>query len=225
MPGLQRNRVRNRFPPVPAQVGIGPPTFSRFEEPPHRDLDFERSDGLGVLRGTPRPQNGGPGRHDGGRQWWSAAAGIALAWARALCASLLSSAGPPFAAVASARSDSAGRAGCGAGDALPAGQRRPVRVMALLLAARDFKFLHRALRNAWLDPHVLQARAQGVRPRHLLRAHLFFAKRPRGIQPGRTRGGKPHGEQSHEGKHHRNTNEGDWIPGSDAEQKAGDEAG
>ncbi len=49
----------------------------------------------------------------------------------------------------------------------------PVLVMALLLAARDFKFLHRMLRGAWLDPHILQARAQGVTSRRLLWAHIL----------------------------------------------------
>jgi peptide/nickel transport system permease protein len=49
----------------------------------------------------------------------------------------------------------------------------PVLVMALLLAARDFKFLHRTLRKAWLDPHVLQARAQGIETPRILIAHIL----------------------------------------------------
>jgi peptide/nickel transport system permease protein len=49
----------------------------------------------------------------------------------------------------------------------------PVLVMALLLAARDFKFLHRTLRKAWLDPHVLQARAQGIGAARLLLRHIL----------------------------------------------------
>ena len=49
----------------------------------------------------------------------------------------------------------------------------PVLVMALLLAARDFKFLHRTLRKAWLDPHVLQARAQGIGTPRILIAHIL----------------------------------------------------
>jgi len=49
----------------------------------------------------------------------------------------------------------------------------PVLVVALLLAPRDFKFLHRTLRKAWLDPHVLQARAQGIGTGRLLWAHLL----------------------------------------------------
>ncbi|HZP04207.1 MAG TPA: ABC transporter permease subunit [Terracidiphilus sp.] len=54
----------------------------------------------------------------------------------------------------------------------------PVLVMALLLAARDFKFLHSALRKVWLDPHQLQARAQGIRMWRLLVAHIVPAAAP-----------------------------------------------
>ncbi len=49
----------------------------------------------------------------------------------------------------------------------------PVTVMALLLAARDFKFLDRILRGAWQTPHVLQARAQGVGGVRLLRTYVL----------------------------------------------------
>jgi peptide/nickel transport system permease protein len=56
---------------------------------------------------------------------------------------------------------------------LLAGHGGPVLVMALLLAARDFKFLHHALRKAWLDPHLLQARAQGVRTQRLVIGHIL----------------------------------------------------
>jgi peptide/nickel transport system permease protein len=49
----------------------------------------------------------------------------------------------------------------------------PLLVMTLLLAARDFKFVDRILRKTWRDPHLLQARAQGVRPLRLLLAHLL----------------------------------------------------
>lgn len=56
---------------------------------------------------------------------------------------------------------------------LLAGNGGPVLVMTLILAARDFKFLDRILRKAWRDPHVLQARAQGVRTARLLRAHIL----------------------------------------------------
>lgn len=47
--------------------------------------------------------------------------------------------------------------------------------MALLLAARDFKFLHRALAKAWRDPHLLHARAQGIRSPRLFVAHIVPA--------------------------------------------------
>jgi peptide/nickel transport system permease protein len=56
---------------------------------------------------------------------------------------------------------------------LLAGNGGPVLVMALLIAARDFKFLHRMLRKAWLEPHVLQARAQGIATMRLLVAHVL----------------------------------------------------
>lgn len=56
---------------------------------------------------------------------------------------------------------------------LLAGHGGPVLVMALLLAPRDFKFLHRTLRKAWLDPHLLQARAAGIGSARLLWAHLL----------------------------------------------------
>ena len=55
---------------------------------------------------------------------------------------------------------------------LLAGSGGPALVMALLIAARDFKFLCRMLRQAWLEPHLLQARAQGIRMRRLLVVHV-----------------------------------------------------
>jgi peptide/nickel transport system permease protein len=54
----------------------------------------------------------------------------------------------------------------------------PVLVMALLLAARDFKFLHQALRKARLDPSVLHARAQGIAMGRVLWAHILPALAP-----------------------------------------------
>lgn len=105
---------------------------------------------------------------------------LVLAWTLALCTSLISSAGRnrsllwqvpatlllavPTAAMATI--------------CLPAGNRGPVIVMALLLAARDFKFLHRALAKAWHDPHLLQARAQGVGTRWLFVGHIIPAIAP-----------------------------------------------
>lgn len=49
----------------------------------------------------------------------------------------------------------------------------PVLVMALLLAARDFKFLERTVRRSWLEPHLLYARAQGISTMRLLRFHVL----------------------------------------------------
>jgi peptide/nickel transport system permease protein len=54
----------------------------------------------------------------------------------------------------------------------------PVLVLTLLLAARDFKFLHRILRIAWKAPHLLQARAQGLRIDQLVRGHILPAVWP-----------------------------------------------
>ncbi len=100
---------------------------------------------------------------------------IALAWLLALCAALISSSGRnpsllwqspstlllavPTAAMATLcmMSDHGG----------------PVLVMTLLVAARDFKFLDRMLRKAWRDPHLLQARAQGLGTFQLVRAHVL----------------------------------------------------
>lgn len=105
---------------------------------------------------------------------------LGLAWMLAICAALLSSArrqqsmmwqapatlllAVPTAALATL--------------CLLANHGGPVLVMALLLAARDFKFLHSALRKVWLDPHLLQARAQGIRMRRLLVAHIVPAAAP-----------------------------------------------
>jgi peptide/nickel transport system permease protein len=107
---------------------------------------------------------------------------LVLAWALAFCAALISSA---------VRSSSAAMAwqtptalllaiptAAMATLCLLADQGGPVLVMALLLAARDFKFLHHALRSAWLAPHLLQARAQGVRAPRLIAAHILPAIAP-----------------------------------------------
>jgi peptide/nickel transport system permease protein len=100
---------------------------------------------------------------------------LVLAWLLALCASLLSSSvrKPSMlwqtpAALLLAVPTAAMATLC-----LLAGHGGPVLVMALLLAARDFKFLHHALHNAWLDPHLLQARAQGVKTHRLVIGHIL----------------------------------------------------
>jgi peptide/nickel transport system permease protein len=61
---------------------------------------------------------------------------------------------------------------------LIAGFGGPVLVMVLCLAARDFKFLHSTLRNAWLEPHVLHARSLGVPAARILVAHILPAIAP-----------------------------------------------
>lgn len=100
--------------------------------------------------------------------------GIGLAWMVALCAALFSSAGPnpsllrqTPATILLAIPTAALATFC-----LLVNSGGPVLVMALLLAARDFKFLDRVLRQAWQEPHVLQARAQGLGKFRLLVAHI-----------------------------------------------------
>lgn len=100
---------------------------------------------------------------------------ITLAWTLAISASLLSSAGrnPSLLWQTPATLLLAIPTAAMATICLLADSGGPVLVMALLLTARDFKFLHRTLRKAWLDPAVLQARAQGVGPLRLLVAHIL----------------------------------------------------
>ncbi len=54
----------------------------------------------------------------------------------------------------------------------------PVLVLALLLAARDFKFLFRTFHAAWQAPYLLQARAQGLRIDQLIRRHILPSVTP-----------------------------------------------
>jgi peptide/nickel transport system permease protein len=100
---------------------------------------------------------------------------LLLGWALAVCASLIASAGrePSMLWHTPATLLLAVPTAAMATLCLLAGSGGPVLVMALLIAARDFKFLQRMLRKAWLEPHLLHARAQGIRPRRLLVAHLF----------------------------------------------------
>ena len=56
---------------------------------------------------------------------------------------------------------------------LLANQGGPVVVLILVLAARDYKFLDRALRAAWDAPHLLSARAQGLRRHRLALVHII----------------------------------------------------
>ena len=100
---------------------------------------------------------------------------LVLAWTLAILASLLSSAArkPALLWQAPAALLLAVPTAAMATLCLLTGDGSPVLVMALLLAARDFKFLHHTLRNAWLDPHVLQARAQGVRTHRLVLGYIL----------------------------------------------------
>jgi peptide/nickel transport system permease protein len=100
---------------------------------------------------------------------------IVFAWTLALCASLLSSGrrNPSLLWQAPAALLLAVPTAAMATICLLAGSGGPVLVMTLLLAARDFKFLDRLLRKAWLDPHLLQARAQGLTTLRLVRAHIL----------------------------------------------------
>jgi peptide/nickel transport system permease protein len=106
--------------------------------------------------------------------------GLGLAWMAALCAALLSSTGrnPSMLRQAPATVLLAIPTAALATFCLLADSGGPVLVMALLLAARDFKFLDYALRRAWLEPHVLQARAQGIGPLRLLVAHVVPSLAP-----------------------------------------------
>jgi peptide/nickel transport system permease protein len=100
---------------------------------------------------------------------------IALAWTLSLCASLVSSAGRNLSLFwhAPATIFLAVPTAAMATICLLAGGGGPVLVMTLLLGARDFKFLDRVLRKAWRDPHLLQARAQGISTFRLVRAHIL----------------------------------------------------
>lgn len=49
----------------------------------------------------------------------------------------------------------------------------PVIVLTLVIAVRDFKFVERILRKAWREPHLLQARAQGMTTARMVRAHIL----------------------------------------------------
>ena len=56
---------------------------------------------------------------------------------------------------------------------LIAGYGGPIAALTLLLAARDFKFLDRVLSGIWREPHLLQARAQGMRLPAQIRFHVL----------------------------------------------------
>jgi peptide/nickel transport system permease protein len=100
---------------------------------------------------------------------------ILLAWAIALAAALVSSAGRSTsllwqapAALLLAIPTAAMATFC-----LLADGGGPVLVMTLLLAARDFKFLHEVLKRRWREPHLLQARATGISTLRLIKTHIL----------------------------------------------------
>ncbi len=100
---------------------------------------------------------------------------LVLGWLLAICAALVSSVGrnPSLLWQTPATLLLAVPTAAMATICMLANNGGPVLVMALLLAARDFKFLHRTLRKAWLDTHVLQARAQGIETPRILIAHIL----------------------------------------------------
>lgn len=61
---------------------------------------------------------------------------------------------------------------------LLAGTGGPVLALTVLIGTRNFKFLYRLLRGAWREPHLLQARAQGIGCLRLARAHLLPVLQP-----------------------------------------------
>lgn len=100
---------------------------------------------------------------------------LGLAWTLAACASILTSTGrnPSLLWQAPATFLLAVPTAAMATLCLVSGRGGPVAVMGLLLAARDFKFIHRALRKAWMGADILQARAQGIRTCRLLWRHVL----------------------------------------------------
>jgi peptide/nickel transport system permease protein len=102
------------------------------------------------------------------------ARGVAYGWLLALGAALLLSAvrrggllASPFTLLLAVPT------GAMATFCLLSGVGGPVLVMVLLLASRDFKFLYRALRGAWRAPHLVSARAQGMRVHRLAWTHVL----------------------------------------------------
>jgi peptide/nickel transport system permease protein len=100
---------------------------------------------------------------------------IVFAWTLALCASLIASVrrNPSLLWQTPATLLLAVPTAAMATICLLAGGGGPVLVMTLLVASRDFKFLDRILRKAWRDPHLLQARAQGITTLRLVQAHIL----------------------------------------------------
>jgi peptide/nickel transport system permease protein len=103
------------------------------------------------------------------------ARGIAYGWLIAFCAALPFSMirgrttlwGAPFTLLLAVPTGAMGTL------CLLRNQGGPALVLTMVLAARDFKFLERVLRHAWKAPHLLQARAQGLRLHQLVRSFLM----------------------------------------------------
>jgi peptide/nickel transport system permease protein len=103
------------------------------------------------------------------------AQGILRGWLLALCVALPVSAlrrggflwGAPFTLVLSIPTAAMATA------CILAEAGGPVLVLALLIAAREFKFLRSLLAGAWRAPHLLQGRAQGMPPWALVRMHIL----------------------------------------------------
>lgn len=100
---------------------------------------------------------------------------IALAWVIAGCAAVVSNwgrrSGTLFHVAATVLL--AVPIGAMATICLLADRGGPLLVMTTLLATRDYKFLDRMVRKAWLAQHLLHARASGISPLWLMRVHLL----------------------------------------------------
>jgi peptide/nickel transport system permease protein len=105
---------------------------------------------------------------------------IALAWTLSVCAALVSSARRKASSIWQLPSTLllAVPTAAMATICMLTDHGGPVMVMTLLVAARDFKFLNSILRKAWLDPHLLQARAQGLTTLRLVYAHILPSVAP-----------------------------------------------
>lgn len=106
---------------------------------------------------------------------WLLVRGIFYGWLLALCAALPVSAarggaalwGVPFTLLLATPTAALATA------CILAETGGPVLVLALLIAAREFKFLLHALRGTWSSPHMLQGRAQGLPLQALIRLHIL----------------------------------------------------
>ena len=49
----------------------------------------------------------------------------------------------------------------------------PILVLAVVIAAKDFKVLYRVFRDTWRAPHIVHAHAQGLRNTQIARSHIL----------------------------------------------------